>query len=209
MLNVHASLLPKYRGAAPVHRAIIAGERETGVTIMRVVAALDAGPMLAKRVRPIADDETSVEVERDLASIGADLLVETVDRLAAGPVPEVAQDDGAATYAPRITREDAIIDWRAGARAIHNRVRGLHPWPHAHTSWKDTRLIVLRTVALDAPAGAPPGTVVRAHGDELAVATGGGVLRVLELQSEGRRAMDARAFLAGHRIAAGDLLGAA
>src|SRR5437763_10827348 len=124
-INVHASLLPRYRGAAPVHRAVIAGERETGVTIMRVVKALDSGPMLATVRRPIGPDETSDEVERDLAWIGAPLLVKTADDLAAGGVREIPQDDAAATYAHRLTKNDSPLDWNWTATHIHNAARGL------------------------------------------------------------------------------------
>jgi len=150
-LNVHASLLPKYRGAAPVHRAILAGERETGVTIMRVVAELDAGPILARRPRPIGDEETSVEVEADLARLGADLLVEVLAELARGPVPETPQDPAQATYAPRLTRADSPIDWRRPARALHDQVRGLHPWPHASAALEGRRLLIHRTRVVESP----------------------------------------------------------
>jgi methionyl-tRNA formyltransferase len=208
MINVHASLLPKFRGAAPVHRAIIAGERETGITIMRIVKALDAGPILAARRRPIGDDETSADVERDLGSLGARLLVETVDRLAAGPVEEVPQDDAAATYAPPIGREDGRIDWSQPASAIHNLVRGLHPWPHAYTFSEGGRIIILRSRARSHRSNAPPGTVLAADGDELAIATGDGVLQLLQLQPEGKRAMSAREFLAGRHLPEGARLSA-
>ncbi|HKB14055.1 MAG TPA: methionyl-tRNA formyltransferase [Vicinamibacterales bacterium] len=204
MINVHASLLPRYRGAAPVHRAIIAGERETGVTIMRVVKALDAGPMLATIRRPIGADETSDEVERDLARIGAPLLVETVDRLAAGTAVETPQDDSAATYAPRLTKEDGVLDWHASAARIHDVVRGLHPWPHASTFLHERRLILLRSRPSAAAPDAAPGTVVDARGGDLVVAAGSGRVHLLELQAEGKRPMTAREFLAGHRISPGD-----
>src|SRR5207253_9914971 len=130
MINVHASLLPRHRGAAPIHRAVIAGDAETGITIMRVVSALDAGPTLAVLRRPIGRDETSEEVERDLARLGAGLLVSVVDALAAGHVIEQPQDEARATYAHRLTKEDGLIDWSQPAARIHNLVRGLHPWPH-------------------------------------------------------------------------------
>jgi methionyl-tRNA formyltransferase len=209
MINVHASLLPKYRGAAPVHRAVMAGEPETGVTIMRVVKALDAGPMLATVRRRIGDEETSEEVEGDLARLGASLLVETVDRLAAGAIHEEPQVDGAATYAPRLTKEDSPIDWTRPARELHDQVRGLHPWPHAHTFVDGKRLIVLRTAVGPDISHALPGMVVAARGDQLEIASGVGVLRILHLQMEGRRAMTPREFLAGHPLAMGQRLGAA
>ncbi len=143
MINVHASLLPKYRGAAPVHRAVINGDRETGVTIMRVVKALDAGPMLATVRRPIGADETSEDVEHSLAIMGARLLVSCVDDIAAGRSTETPQDDARATYAHRITRDDGVIDWDWTAERIHNLIRGLHPWPHAFTYIGGKRLILI------------------------------------------------------------------
>ena len=206
MINVHASLLPKYRGAAPVHRAVMAGEAETGVTIMRIVEALDAGPMLALVRRPIDPDDTSDLVERDLARLGADLLVEVVDRLARGPMAEVPQDEQLATYAPRLTRGDGLIDWTRSARAIHNQVRGLHPWPLAFTYLEGRRLIVRRTAPAPAPSAASPGTIIEAAADRLLVATGEGVLAVRELQLEGRRPVGARDFLSGHPVQAGAVL---
>ena len=206
MINVHASLLPRHRGAAPVHRAVIAGDAETGVTIMRIVKALDAGPMLASVSRRIAPDETSVDVERDLALLGARLLVETVDRMADAGVPEQPQEESLATYAPRLTREDGLIDWTAPAADVHNRVRGLHPWPHAFTFSGGRRLILRRSQPLAEATGERPGTIVGARGDDLRVAAGSGVLRILELQAEGKRPMTPREFLAGHRLAAGDRL---
>jgi methionyl-tRNA formyltransferase len=210
MINVHASLLPRYRGAAPVHRAVIAGERETGVTIMRIVKALDAGPMLAKTRRAIGPDETSDEIERDLARLGASLLIDVADALADGPVIGTPQDDALATYAPRLTKHEGAIDWRDSAERIHNMVRGLHPWPHAFTFHDGRRFIVRRTstsagVPIDLSGG--PGTIVAAAEDDLVVQTGGGLLRVVEIQAEGKRPMPVREFLAGHRLTPGTAFG--
>ena len=209
MLNVHASLLPRYRGAAPVHRAVIDGERETGVTIMRVVKALDAGPMLATARRPIGPDETSDEVERDLARLGAALLVATVDALAAGPVHGNAA--GRCRSLPtRIAspRTTASSTGRSRRRRIHNLIRGLHPWPHAFTFYRGRRLILLRsTVEMPNPGSEPtnnasavaaPGTILEAAGDRLHMATGEGTLAITQIQAEGKRPMTAREFLAGH-----------
>jgi methionyl-tRNA formyltransferase len=223
MINVHASLLPKYRGAAPVHRAVIAGETSTGVTIMRVVKALDAGPTIVKEHRPIGPDETSAEVEGDLARIGARLLVAVVDLLARGNAAEWPQNDAEATYAHRLTKDDGAIDWSWPAPRIHNLIRGLHPWPHAFSFVQGKRVIVRRS-ELPGPKGpglhpsdvgrvlldpsshpsAPPGTILEADGDRLIVATGDGALRITEIQAEGKRPMSARDFLAGHRLTAGD-----
>jgi methionyl-tRNA formyltransferase len=209
LINVHASLLPRYRGAAPVHRAVIAGERETGITIMRVVKALDAGPMLDVVRTPIGPDETSEDVERRLGELGASLLLDVVERLAEGPVPEVAQNDAESTYAQKLTRDDSPIDWARSAQAIHNQVRGLHPWPHAATSIQGRRLIVHRSAVGDPLTDpAPPGTVVAASRTALTVACGDGRgLHLLVLQPEGKRAMPTGDFLAGHPVPPGTLLG--
>lgn len=204
LINVHASLLPTYRGAAPVHRAVIAGERETGVTIIRVVKALDAGPMLAAVHRPIGPEETSIDVERDLAQIGARLLVATVDAMTQDVVVETPQDETKATYANRLTREDGEVDWAQPAERIHNLIRGLHPWPLA-SSFLNGRRVILRgsTVLRDAKPGGP-GTIVEATGERLIVAAGSGAVALVEIQPEGKRPMTARDFLAGHRVSAGD-----
>jgi methionyl-tRNA formyltransferase len=208
MINVHGSLLPKYRGAAPVHRAVIAGEELTGITIMRVVAALDAGPMLATAARRIGPDETSVEVERDLAEIGARALVEVVDRLSRGPVVETPQDDRLATYAPKVEKSESPIDWGRPAHEIHNRVRGLQPWPMASTAIQGVRCLLHRTGLTDRITDAGAGAVVDASGDLLTVSTGDRrLLRILSIQPEGRRAMSVREFLSGRKLAPGMLLG--
>jgi len=207
MINVHASLLPKYRGAAPVHRAVINGESQTGVTIMRVVKELDAGAMLAKVTRPIGPDETSDVVETALADMGAELLVTVVDQLVSGIAREEPQDDTQATYAPRLTKEEGLIDWTRSAPEIHNRIRGLYPWPHAYTFFKGTRLIVLRSAVATAGASPTiPGTILRVTSEAIQVATGDGELAILDVQPEGRRAMRAHDFLLGHRLATGETL---
>ena len=208
MINVHASLLPKYRGAAPVHRAVINGEPETGVTIMRIERRLDAGPMLAKAVRPIGPDDTSDVVEHDLAQMGADLLVEATGQLAAGTAHEEAQDDSQSSHAPRLTKEEGLIDWSLTASDIHNRVRGLYPWPHAYTYLGPARLIVLKTHVEQATTEAAPGTVVDISRDAMHVATGHqGRIAIEQIQREGGRPLRARDFLAGHDAAAGARFG--
>lgn len=204
MINVHASLLPRYRGAAPVHRAIIDGESQTGVTIIRVASQLDAGEMLRKAVRAIGPEETSDLVERDLSELGANLLLDVLDAIEAGTAVEEKQDHAMATYAPKITREDGRIDWNLPAESIHNRVRGLYPWPHAFTFLDGARLIILRTHAESGPAADAPGTVVDVTRDAIHVATGNaGRLAIDELQPEGKRAMSVRDYLAGRPIPVG------
>lgn len=204
MINVHPSLLPKYRGAAPVHRAVIAGDADTGVTIMRVAPKLDAGAMFAQRLQPIGPDETSDTLEETLSVAGARLLVEVVDAIAAGTSHEEPQDERLVTYAARLTKEEGLIDWSLSAQRIHDRVRGLHPWPHAYSYVHGRRVIVWRTSPLREPAAAPPGTVVHAGSDGLHVATGDGTLLALvELQSEGGRPLATADFLRGHSIEPG------
>jgi methionyl-tRNA formyltransferase len=210
MINVHASVLPAYRGAAPVHRAVIAGEVETGVTIMRVVKELDAGPMLAIERRTIGADDTSVDIERALAELGAPLLVKVADDLAAGCAPETPQDDARATYAPKILKAEGTIDWSLPAGVIHNLVRGLQPWPLVSGSIDGARYLIHRTSLTDGRSAHTGGTVVEASGDRLAIAGGDGrVLRILQIQPEGRRALGAREFLSGHKIRAGARITAA
>ena len=217
MINVHASLLPRYRGAAPVHRAVIDGESETGITIMRIVKELDAGAMFARAIRPIGPDETSDVVEAALAELGANLLARVVEQIAAGTAREEPQDPTRATYAPRLTKEEGLIDWSQPSSGIHNRVRGLYPWPHAYTFVDGARLIVLRSrvdpADLEGPrdnedkAPALPGTIVGVTRDAIHVATGeGGQLAIVEVQPEGRRPMLVRDFLAGHPIRPGAVL---
>lgn len=204
MINVHASLLPRYRGAAPVHRSVMAGEAETGVTIMRVVKALDAGAMIDRVVVPIGPDVTSAELEQDLAVRGATLLVDVVDRLAAGPVEEVPQDDTLATYAAKITRADSPVDWRRSAQAIHDQIRGLHPWPHASARLAGARVILHRSTRVSGTSSQPAGTVVASGANGIDVVTGdGGLVRLLELQVENGRRLAVASFLAGHAVPAG------
>ena len=206
MINIHASLLPRYRGAAPIHRAVIAGDRETGISIMRVVTELDAGPVFEIARRPIGPDETTPEVERDLARLGAALVVEVVDRIAAGTARETPQDDAQATHAPKITREEGFVDWTQPAHTLHNLVRGLQPWPLVTAVIGGVPCRVLRTTVLETRADAPPATVVTA-GRDLEIAAGDGrLLRILELQPEGKRVMPARDFLAGRHVPPGSLV---
>jgi methionyl-tRNA formyltransferase len=188
-----------------VHRAILAGDHHTGITIMRVVLPLDAGPVLARTSTSIDPNETSAQLESRLATLGADLLVETVDRLSNGPIDETPQDERAATYADKIERRDSPIDWARPAHTIHNHVRGLHPWPLASTMLGGRRMLVRRSQVEYAPhRAAPPGTVLAADDSGLTVAASPGAVRILELQPEGRRAMSAGDFLNGTRVVPGD-----
>jgi methionyl-tRNA formyltransferase len=207
MINVHGSLLPRWRGAAPVHRAVIAGDTMTGVTIMRVVKELDAGAMFATVTRPIGPDDTSVEVEKDLAEMGGDLLAQVVGRIADSTASEIPQPGEGVTYASKILKTEGRIDWSLSAMQLHNLVRGLQPWPLVSARLGGTRILIHRSTVLPETTGVEGGTVVRASRDELDVAGGdGGVLRILALQPEGRRVMTPREFLASRRIEAGSRL---
>jgi methionyl-tRNA formyltransferase len=208
MINVHASLLPKHRGAAPVHRAVINGDTETGVTIMRVVKALDAGPMMARVVRPIGGDESSDVVERDLAKLGADLLLRVVDDLAAGRALEIPQDDRAATYAPRLTKEEGLLDFAQPAAVIHNRIRGLRPWPTAYTFLRARRLVIHQSRLSGVVSYEESGTCVAAAASGITVVCGDRhAIDILQVQPEGRRSMSAREYLAGHGVLSGQRFG--
>ncbi|MBO8162330.1 MAG: methionyl-tRNA formyltransferase [Brevibacillus sp.] len=197
-INVHASLLPKYRGGAPIHRAIIEGAGESGVTIMYMVEELDAGDMLSKVTVPIEERDTVGTLHDKLAAAGAALLVETIPRLAAGKITPVPQDHAAATFAPTIKREDERIDWDRPARAVYNQVRGLNPWPVAFTRFdgKIWKVWWVEMVSATGRAG-EPGTIVRREPDGVVVACGEGSVKLVEIQPEGKKRMSMRDFLAG------------
>lgn len=206
-INVHFSLLPKYRGAAPVNWAIVNGEEETGVTTMKIVEELDAGPILLQQSTEIGESETAPELMSRLAEIGADLLSETLKRLeSVGPRPQRDQD---ATFAPILKRTDGLIDWSMDAYAIERRVRGFQPWPHVYTSFRSHRLIIWKALPeWIEQLQFTPGQIIEAGGDRLIIACGGGTaLRVSELQTEGSRRIRARDFLNGTHIKVGDMIG--
>ena len=204
MINIHASLLPKYRGAAPVHRAVIDGARETGVTIMRVVTELDAGPMIQAESLEIGGDDRTPDVEHALARIGARLVVPVVAALGSGTATETPQDHARATYAPKIEKHEGAIRWDLPAPRIHNLVRGLQPWPLVSAAIDGKRCLVYRTELTDQTSGAPGGEIVEVSDRGIGLAAGDGrVVRVVEIQPEGKRTMHVRDFLAGHRVRPG------
>ena len=214
MINVHASLLPKYRGAAPIHRAVMAGETETGITIIRLVREMDAGPMLRRAAAPIGPGDTSETLDRKLAGLGAAVLMEAVADLDRGRATEEVQDHALATFAPRLTRADGAVDWNRPARALHDQVRGLHPWPRAACRLDGARYLLHRTAVAVRPPAPPgcgpvrPGQVVEAADGRLVVAAGeDSALAILEIQPEGGRPMTARALLAGRRVRPGAVFG--
>jgi methionyl-tRNA formyltransferase len=205
-VNVHGSLLPRYRGAAPVQWAIVRGERETGVTTMLIDAGLDTGPTLLARTEPIRDDDTADVLEARLSTLGAAVLLETLAGLEAGTLVAVPQDHGRATHAPIIRKEDGVIDWTAPSAEIERRVRGFHPWPGASTTLAGRGLRVLRARVAD--GGGDPGTVVAVDREGIHVACGAGTRLVLvDVQPESKRAMTASAFALGARLAPGARLG--
>ncbi len=203
IINVHASLLPKYRGAAPVQWAIVNGETRTGVTTMRIDAGLDTGEMLLKAETDIAPEETATELGRRLATLGAALLVRTLEGLERGNIASEKQDPAQATYAPLIRKEDGIIDWSQAAQAIHNRVRGLQPWPGAYTRFRDHSLHIWKSRVRAEPG--LPGRFLLAKPP--VIGCGAGSLELLEVQLEGRKRMPAADFANGQRLHENEVLG--
>ncbi len=205
-INVHASLLPRYRGAAPVQWAIINGERETGVTTMLMDEGLDTGPILLQKKEPILMEDTSLTLSERLSQKGADLLIQTIKALRRGDITPRPQT-GKPTFAPPLKKSDGLIDWNLTAIEIFNRIRGLQPWPGAYTYFRNK---VLKIIKVDIEDGSgEPGRVVYKDKANLLVATREGLIRVLELQLEGKRAMDIKAFLqgTGKDIKVGESLG--
>ena len=206
-INVHASLLPRYRGAAPIQRAILAGDMQTGITIMQMNERMDEGDILLQEALPIHEDDTAETLGKRLSALGARLLAETLDRLARGDVVPRKQNDQEATLAPMVTKEEGAVDWRRGAVEIARAVRAFSPWPSAYTKLAGRSLKIHRATAVTEAAHETPGTIVSADGDRLEVATGEGRLRLLDVQLEGKRRLTAREFLAGHPLHRGDRLG--
>jgi methionyl-tRNA formyltransferase len=216
IINVHGSLLPKYRGAGPIQWALVRGETRTGVTTMRINAGLDTGDMLLKAETEIGPEENAIELGRRLAVMGADLLVETLEGLRLGRIVPEKQDDAQATLAPLLKKEDGAIDWGKAALEIHNRVRGLQPWPGAQTSFRGATLHVWKTKsptrgsAADQevrPNGKTPGQIVSLK--PLVVACGDAGLELVELQLEGRKRISGGDFVIGQRLTDNDILGEA
>ncbi|APZ44376.1 methionyl-tRNA formyltransferase [Acidihalobacter ferrooxydans] len=199
-VNIHASLLPRWRGAAPIQRALLAGDRETGVTIMQMDAGLDTGAMLAHRTTPITPEDTAGTVHDRLAALGAQALLDVLPGLAAGALPGVPQDAAQATYARKLTKDEAMIDWTQPAAQIARQVQAFNPWPVAETRWRGAPLKVLEARALPGAVEASPGTPSQATREGIDIATGEGVLRVLRLQLAGRKAQTAAEFINGRDI---------
>jgi methionyl-tRNA formyltransferase len=200
-LNIHGSLLPRWRGAAPIQRAILAGDAETGVTIMQLDAGLDTGPMLLDRRRPIHSHDTAGDLHDALAELGAAALAEALEGTMAGTLVARPQPAAGATYAPKLEKAEARLDWDAGVIELDRRVRAFNPWPMAETSFAGEPLKVLRARIADQPASdAAPGTLLGVAEDGLRVACGEGVLAVRELQRAGKRPISARDFANAVRL---------
>jgi methionyl-tRNA formyltransferase len=204
-LNVHAGLLPAYRGAAPVNWTLIHGETKTGVTIIKMDEGIDTGPILAVHELAIEPDDNAGALLEKMAAAAGPLLIDTMTRYAAGQITPQPQPTAGAGYAPQLKKTDGLLNWREPAQQIVNRVRGVTPWPGAYTYWRGKTIKVLAARAVEG-AGAP-GAVLRAK-KELVVAAGTGAVSLCELQMEGKKAMDAAAFLNGSGVTAGERLGA-
>ena len=198
--NVHASLLPRWRGAAPIQRAVLAGDRSSGVTIMQMDAGLDTGDMLLKRELDIERDETSATLHDRLAECGASALCEGLDLAAAGKLCPEPQVEALACYAAKLSKDEALVDWQLPARQIHRQVCAFNPWPVSETRFRGERLRLWASCVIDADSTAPPGTVLAAGREGVDVATGDGVLRLRQLQMPGRKPQSAADFINAHSI---------
>ncbi len=207
-VNVHASLLPRWRGASPINMAVAAGDSITGVSIMRMVRALDAGPVYARRSVPIGPDDTAGDLFGRLADEGGPLLVETLDRITGeGLAPEEQPEEGV-TFAPLLKKSDGLIDWNREAAEVHDHIRGMNPWPGSHTRAGKRLIKIHRSERCDGGAGgAEPGKVIRAAGGIIEVACAGGAVRLIVLQAEGRKVLPAEEFLRGAGLREGTVLG--
>lgn len=202
-LNIHPSLLPKYRGAAPIQRAILAGEQETGVTVIVLSEQVDAGDIIEQETVPVGTDETAGELSQRLADAGVRLVLDALTRFEAGTATRTPQGPGLVTRAPKITKPERNIDWRESAQQIHNRIRALSPEPGAVTSFRRRRLVLLRSRVHSTPDMGEPGQLLVRHSG-LVVATGSGAVEIVELKPEGKRAQTGQDFRNGHRPNAGE-----
>jgi methionyl-tRNA formyltransferase len=206
-LNVHASLLPRWRGASPIQHAIMSGDAETGVCLMRMDVGLDTGPVFACRATPISASDTAATLHDRLAALGGALLREHLDDIIAGKRAAQPQEDTKSTYAPMISKEDGRLDWTKPAAALDRHIRAMTPWPGAFTTWQGKPLKILRARPSDKPTRALPGLVLRDDGGETAVATGSGLLILDTIQLAGKKAMSPADFMRGRPAFIGSQLG--
>lgn len=196
-INVHASLLPKYRGGAPIHQAIIDGEQQTGVTIMYMAEKLDAGDIISQRAIAIEEDDHTGSMFDKLSVVGLELLKDTLPSILEGTNERIVQDETQVTFASNISREQERIDWHKSARELYNQVRGLHPWPVAYTTFEDANFKIWWAVEGETKHNATPGEVVAIHKDSFEIATGNGSLKLLDVQPAGKKRMLAKDYLGG------------
>lgn len=207
-INIHASLLPRWRGAAPIQRAILAGDKQTGITVIQMDEGLDTGSILAREACAISESDTGSSLHDKLAKLGGRLIVEVLDRMAVGPLQGTVQDDALACYARKLDKAETWIDWSAEAAAIERQVRAFNAWPVARSLLQDQMLLVWRAEAeIGDTSRAVPGAVLDASSEGVRVATGKGVLRILEVQPPGGRRMSAADFLNGRNLALGTVFG--
>jgi methionyl-tRNA formyltransferase len=206
-VNVHASLLPELRGAAPIQWAVARGYTVTGVTLMQMDEGMDTGPILLQERTTIGKEETAAELGKRLSIMGSDILRKGLPALERGDLKPTRQDDSSATYAPPLKSGDGLIDWSVDSEVIADRVRGFTPWPGTHTMWKGKRLLITAARDLEVPTLPNPGVVMEIQPDGILVCCGAGALKILSLKPEGSREMTAAEFLAGHRLKEGDVLG--
>lgn len=208
-VNVHGSLLPKYRGAAPIQWAIINGEKKTGITTMFTVLKLDAGDILLKEEIEIDDDITAGQLHDRMSILGSEVLLKTINELKAGTITPIPQEECESCYAPRMTREVGEIKWNSNARDIHNLVRGTNPWPGAYSWIKGERMRVWKTRVLDSEkiTGQPPGTVLEISKEGFVVQTGKGILLIAEVQCDNAKRLTVNQYVCGHVVAVGDCFG--
>ena len=208
-INVHPSLLPKYRGASPIQWALANGETETGVSVLYVTPKMDAGDLLAQERFSIAPEDTFATLEPKLAAKGAELLRQVLDKFRTGRTQGIPQDESQATFACKLTKEDGRVDWNRPAEAIRNRLRGFAPWPGAYAFLPGGSLLKIHEAKVEAyGGGAAPGTILEASGTGPLVAAGADALRLTNVQPAGKKAMPGAAFLCGHRLRAGEQMGA-
>jgi methionyl-tRNA formyltransferase len=203
-MNIHASLLPKYRGAAPINRSILNGDTETGITTMKMDEGMDTGDMLLKRTVPIKLDDDAVSLAEKLSKVGAESTIETLELLARGKLDLIAQNDSEATLAPKLKKEEGLIDWEKSAETLHNQVRGFSPWPGAYTFYGAKRVSIIKSEMVSGEESDEPGVVARVSDYGIEVGTSKGRLIVKELKPEGKGGMSAQSFLRGNPISKGE-----
>ncbi len=206
VLNVHASLLPKFRGASPIQSALLEGEKETGVTIMKVSERLDAGDIFLQEKVQITEGDNAETLHDKLSVLGAELLIKAIEGIVSGSLQATPQDETRATYCKQISKEEGKIDWSLSAERIFNMIRAFTPWPSAYTYFRGKQLKLLKALAVECSDSSSPGTIVRVDKDSFTVKAGKGCVKVLRVKLEGKREMDAGEFINGYRLSVGEVL---